>query len=138
MSGGAFNIGLGCKTMKANKNLLLLVAGGLLLFLLFGGMQGPAGGGRAQVPFSDFLAQVDSGRVAEVTIQGQEVLGKYDDGTAFRTFAPANADIVKPLTKNEVRVTAAPEPRPSFRGTVVIAPRSSLMMSRRSMDSIRP
>ena len=31
-----------------------------------------------------------------------------------------------------------PEPRPSLRGTVVIAPRSSLMMSRRSMDSIRP
>jgi hypothetical protein len=31
-----------------------------------------------------------------------------------------------------------PDPRPSFCGTVVIAPRSSLITSRRSMDSIRP
>ena len=30
-----------------------------------------------------------------------------------------------------------PEPRPSFRGTVVMAPRSSLMMSRRSIESMQ-
>ncbi len=109
--------------MKANKNLLLLVAGALLLFLLFGGMQGqgPAGGGQTQVPYSDFLAQVDSGRVAEVTIRGQEVLGKYDDGTFFRTFAPTNADVVEPLTLNNVRVTAEPEPRPSLLTSLLVS-----------------
>jgi cell division protease FtsH len=107
--------------MKPNKNLLFLVATGLLLFLLFSGMQQPPGDGNTKIAFSDFLNQVDSGRVAEVTIQGQEVLGKYDDGTAFRTFAPANADIVNPLTKNEVRVTAAPEPRPSLLMSLLVS-----------------
>ena len=109
--------------MKANKNLLLLVAGALLLFLLFGGLQGqrPAGAGPVQVPYSDFLAQVDSGRVAEVTIRGQEVIGKYDDGTVFRTFVPANADVVEPLTLSSVRVTAEPEPRPSLLSSLLVS-----------------
>ena len=45
------------------------------------------------------------------------------------------------LFMNAVQKTSLifrPEPRPSLRGTVVIAPRSSLMMSRRSIESIRP
>ncbi len=107
--------------MKANNNLLFLLVGGLVLFLLFGGMQGPTGGGRTQVPFSDFLAQVETGRVADVTIRGQEVIGKYDDGTEFRTFAPANADIVQPLTTNSVRFTAAPEPKPGLLTSLLVS-----------------
>ncbi|MCG3181439.1 MAG: hypothetical protein BIFFINMI_03834 [Phycisphaerae bacterium] len=45
------------------------------------------------------------------------------------------------LFRNTVQNTSLifrPLPRPSLRGTVVIAPRSSLMMSRRSMSRIRP
>jgi len=56
-----------------------------------------------------------------VTIRGQDIVGKYDDGTEFRTFAPANADIVEPLTTNSVRVTAAPEPKPGLLASLLIS-----------------
>jgi len=107
--------------MKINTNALLLVAAGLLLFFLFGGMMGPKGSGTHQIPFSDFLAQVETGRVAEVTIRGQEISGKYDDGLAFRSFAPAGADVVDPLVRNGVQVNALPEQGPSVLGSLLIS-----------------
>jgi cell division protease FtsH len=45
------------------------------------------------VPFSDFMADVDSGKVEKVTITGQEVTGIYkSDKEAFHTYAPAQYD----------------------------------------------
>ena len=41
-----------------------------------------------KVVFSDFIEQVEAGNIAEVTIQGNDILGKYKDGKTFQTFAP--------------------------------------------------
>ena len=38
--------------------------------------------------FSEFMAQVDSGQVLEVTITGNEIKGKTANREAFRTYAP--------------------------------------------------
>ncbi len=87
---------------------------GLLVLVFATLMQPPSGPRSTQIAFSDFLADVDSGRVTEVTIQGQEIAGRFDDGSAFRSFMPAGTDVVEQLTQNGVRVTAAPEPKPGF------------------------
>ena len=55
----------------------------------------------------------------------------------LRAAAVKNAALLRNVAQ-KTSLIFRPEPRPSLRGTVVMAPRSSLMMSRRSTDSIRP
>ena len=43
-----------------------------------------------EINVTQFMSQVDSGDVHELTVSGMEVHGKYRDGTAFHTTAPSN------------------------------------------------
>jgi cell division protease FtsH len=66
-----------------------------------------------EVPFSEFVAAVDSGQVKEVTIKGQEITGKYTEASgkakkAFHTYAPNDPDLVKTLRAKSIRITAKP------------------------------
>ncbi|MFQ5984421.1 MAG: ATP-dependent zinc metalloprotease FtsH [Alphaproteobacteria bacterium] len=91
------------------KNLALWVIIALLLIALFNLFQGPGGGGaRSKLAFSDFLAQVEQGQVADVTIQGNSITGHYADGRAFGTYAPNDPNLVERLTSRGVRISAAP------------------------------
>jgi cell division protease FtsH len=62
------------------------------------------------LPFSDFMAQVDAGQVAEVTISGNEITGKLktDDGKGFRVTAPGEQyeGLVNKLIEKQVIVSA--------------------------------
>ncbi len=107
--------------MKPKVNVFLWLAAGLVLLVLISGLQAPSSGGSSQLPFSDFLSSVQNGRIAEVTIQGQEVTGTYTDGGTFKTFAPDGADLVTPLTERGVEITARPEPGPSLLGTLLMS-----------------
>jgi cell division protease FtsH len=44
----------------------------------------------ADVIFSQFLSDVDQGKVHDVTVEGQQVRGKLNDGSAFHTMVPPN------------------------------------------------
>jgi len=58
------------------------------------------------VNLSDFLADVDRGNVREVTINGQDITGKYTDGSAFHTtMMVGQTDIIKPLRDKNVSIT---------------------------------
>ncbi len=66
-----------------------------------------------EISFSEFRAAVDAGQVKEVTIKGQEIVGKYVEGVkkdrkAFKTYAPEDPDLVKTLTAKNVKITAKP------------------------------
>jgi len=66
-----------------------------------------------EISFSEFVTAVDSGRVREVTIKGQEITGKYAENVgkekkAFHTFAPDDPDLVKNLRSKNVKITAKP------------------------------
>jgi cell division protease FtsH len=57
------------------------------------------------VNFSQFLADVDQGTVKEVTINGQEVHGKYRTEQPFQTTAPLNyPDMIKMLRDKGVSI----------------------------------
>jgi cell division protease FtsH len=59
----------------------------------------------AEVPFSQFLADVDQGNVGEVTIDAQQVRGKTKDGKQFHTTAPVNyPDMIKSLRDKSVNI----------------------------------
>ncbi len=94
--------------MKINNQVILWLAAGLLLVFLFSNLQSGPGDRVSEITYSDFLAQVEDGRVQEVTIQGQNIVGQLGDGTQFRTFAPSGTDLVAPLKENGVGIKAAP------------------------------
>ncbi len=92
------------------RNLALWVIIGLLLVALFNLFQQPSGrDAQVGIAFSDFLSEVQSGRVREVTIKGQEISGVYGDGQEFQTFAPDDPQLVERLTSNGVVIKALPQ-----------------------------
>ena len=104
------------------KNLALWVIIGLLLIALFNLFQNPSGRGpQASLAFSDFLAEVENGRVRDVTIQGSTIGGHFSDGRSFSTYAPEDPNLVNRLTEHGVRITAAPvdDSMPSLLGVLV-------------------
>ncbi len=108
---------------NSTKNIVLLVVIGLMLMALFNMMQGPGGlPGQATMPFSDFIARVDEGKVADVTIKGGLILGHMTDGgTAFATYLPEGANIMDRLLERGVKIMAQPDTtgEPTFWGVLI-------------------
>ena len=91
------------------KNFALWIIIALLLVALFSLFQGNSGRGpQSQLAFSDFLNEVEAGRVTEVTIQGNNISGRLNDGKAFGTYAPNDPGLVGKLQSKGVRITAQP------------------------------
>ena len=47
--------------------------------------------------FSEFIAEVELGNIREVTIRGNDIAGKYENGLQFKTYAPNDPDLVRRL-----------------------------------------
>ncbi len=94
--------------MNFSRNAALWLVIVLLLFALFNLFQGTATHGPQQpLAFSDFIDQVESGQVLEVTIAGPEVEGRFRDGREFKSYIPEEANLVEILRANGVRIEAA-------------------------------
>ncbi|HWJ76419.1 MAG TPA: ATP-dependent zinc metalloprotease FtsH [Kaistia sp.] len=106
--------------MNANfRNFAVWVIIGLLLIALFNLFQNPGPRAAGQdIAYSQFLNDVDSGRVKSVVIAGQQISGSYSDNSGFQTFAPQqDSDLVKRLEAKSVAISAKP---PSEAGTSLI------------------
>jgi len=90
------------------KNLALWLVLGLIFLLLFN-VFSKQHGRDPEVVFSQFMEAVEKGEVQEVTIQGPNIQGKYENGERFRTFAPNDPDLVKILRGKKVKISAKPE-----------------------------
>jgi cell division protease FtsH len=77
----------------------------LLLFNVFSRQQTR----EPEVPFSDFLAQVENNQVSDVVIQGNTIHGQTVSREHFKTYAPRDPDLVKTLLSKKVHITAKPE-----------------------------
>jgi cell division protease FtsH len=72
----------------------------------------------ASIPFSEFLQQVEGGRISQVTFNQRDLGITLTDGTAARTVAPpeflaSNSAFVTDLVRRNIRVDAAPAPDPN-------------------------
>lgn len=95
---------------NAGRNLAIWIIVGLLLMALFNLLQVPMGAnGRVNLAFSDFLQLVDSQQVNSVMIQGPNISGQLSDNRNFVTYAPNDPSLVERLTRNKVKITAAPQ-----------------------------
>ncbi len=105
-----------------SKNLALWVIIGLLLIALVNLFQGSQPRApQTSLAYSDFLADVEAGRVSEVAIQGDAISGRYTDGRPFQTFAPQDPKLIDRLTGAGVRINVMPvdENMPSLLGVLV-------------------
>ncbi len=96
--------------MNFSRNAALWIIIILLLFALFSLFQGsPGPNSSSQVAYSTFLDRVEDGNVRDVTIQGRQIEGTYNDGTRFSTYAPEDPGMVEGLRNNGVQINAAPQ-----------------------------
>ena len=81
----------------------------LLSVGLFNMFQNPAkmGMSNSKVSFSTFMSEVDSGRVVEVEIQGNNITGSLSDGSKFTTYSPNYPNLVEKLNEKGVSIIAS-------------------------------
>ena len=74
-----------------------------------------------KMPFSEFLKNIDEGRVVQVMIKGNNIEGILSNGNAFSTYAPNDPNLVEKLTSKGVTITAAPieDKMPSILGILL-------------------
>ena len=60
------------------------------------------------LPFSNFLNEVEAGRVVEVQIQGNNISGVLSDGKSFKTYSPNYPELVERLSSKGVSIVASP------------------------------
>jgi cell division protease FtsH len=70
--------------------------------------------GGNEIPFSQFLAEVDSNEIAEVTFVGNEITGQRNVGAdsqarSFRTYAPSLDNLIQRLEAGKVVINARPQ-----------------------------
>ena len=71
--------------------------------------------------FSEFLSEVDNGRVVRVEIQGNNIKGVLSNGNEFITYSPNDPNLIQRLTDRGVSISAAPldEKMPSLFGVLL-------------------
>jgi len=102
------------------KNLALWLVISLVMILLFNMMTQKE---REQKPISytNFMTSVDDGKVAEVTVQGSNIEGKYKDDSLFKTYAPNDPDLIKTLREKGVVIQVRPDEDRSFWFTLLVS-----------------
>ncbi|MDR1375191.1 MAG: ATP-dependent zinc metalloprotease FtsH [Holosporaceae bacterium] len=94
--------------MKKNyKNLTIWIAVGCFLLILFHAFNTS----KENVPgisYSDFLSDVDDGKVSSVVIRGLTIEGTRLDGKIFSTYDPRDPELVNRLLAKNVKISAIP------------------------------
>ncbi len=105
------------------KNIALWGLIAVLLIALFQMFQSPSGQAKtSEVAYSQFIQDVDRGRVKSVTISGERISGTYtDSSTGFTTYAPYDPELVKRLKAQNVEINAKPvaDSRNTFMGMLI-------------------
>jgi cell division protease FtsH len=90
---------------RTYRSIIFWIAAGIIIIVLWSLLQSP-GAGQKEINFSEFMDEVERGNIMEVTIQGNQLKGKFTDSTAFKSVAPSQYDdLVKILRENNIIIT---------------------------------
>ncbi len=64
--------------------------------------------GTKDINYSEMIAFLDKGEIKEVTMQGENIIGKLTNGNAFKTYAPKDDKLVTQFKEKGVNITAKP------------------------------
>jgi cell division protease FtsH len=95
------------------KNLAIWLSAVLIMILLFNLFNQPQTR-RQKIMFSQFKLAVDRGEVQEVTIQGNNVFGKFTNGGEFKTFSLNDSELVREMVDKGVTVDIRPDEQSSW------------------------
>ena len=76
---------------------------------------------KSNIIFSEFLTEVDNGRVVQVEISGKNIKGVLSNGQQFNTYAPDDPNLIQKLSDKGVSISASPleEKMPSLLGILL-------------------
>jgi len=89
------------------RNIGIWLVIGLVMLILFN-LVGPRESNDRKISFSEFISQIESGSVLEVTIRGSQVHGVSDTNGSFQTQVPNYPALFKILESHQVRVKVEP------------------------------
>jgi cell division protease FtsH len=74
-----------------------------------------------KIIFSEFLSEVNNGRVVKVEIQGNNIKGVLANGKSFVTYAPKDPNLIEKLSNKGVSISATPleDEMPSLLGVLL-------------------
>tara|TARA_Y100000590_G_scaffold267659_1_gene300582 strand:- start:803 stop:2707 length:1905 start_codon:yes stop_codon:yes gene_type:complete len=105
------------------KNLAMWAIIVLLTLGLYNMFKNPQGSfnQKNNIIFSEFLSEVDNGRVVQVEIQGNNVNGVFSNGQKFSTYVPNDPNLIQKLSERGVSISASPieEKMPSLLGVLL-------------------
>jgi cell division protease FtsH len=84
----------------------------LALFNLFSGGQSTMA--TRTISYSDFIQRVESGQVSSVTLDGERVLVRAQDGQQYTAIKPSGVDVTERLLNANVAVEAKPQEQSGF------------------------
>jgi len=102
------------------KNLALWLVISLVMIMLFN-MMTQQGRELKPVPYTTFLAALDEGEIVDVTIKGSNLEGTYTDGSAFKTYAPDDPELINLLREQGVAIQAEPDESNSFWMSILVS-----------------
>jgi|TARA_B110000003_G_scaffold131311_1_gene133423 cell division protease FtsH len=102
------------------KSIAVWIGIGLVMMTVFNNFSGSTRLENKLV-YSQFMAQVKSGNIAKVEIDGHNIYGQTVEGKRFKTYAPTDPWLVSDLLKNNVIVDAKPEEKQSFLMSIFIS-----------------
>ena len=102
------------------KNIALWLVISLVFIMLYHFFNQPKSV-REEIIFSDLIRAVNSGQVADVTLQGESVSGNLTNGKAFKTYAPKDSGLVNLLREKDVRIAVKPADESPWYMTVLLS-----------------
>ena len=92
---------------QSSKNLALILTLALVILLVWQLFNQPKTGQKDLI-YSEMLAHLDKGEISEVTIQGDNIIGKLANGDMFKTHTPKDDKLVAQFREKSVKITAKP------------------------------
>ena len=90
------------------KNIALVLTV-VLVFLLVWQLYNQPKSGTKDIIYSEMVAHLEKGEISEVTVQGDNISGKLNNGSLFKTYAPKDDKLVAQLREKGVKITAKPD-----------------------------
>ena len=103
------------------KNLVIWTIIAVVIMSLFTGVGGRNATSQ-EFNYTDFMQQVQTGQVEEVTISGREISGSFKSGETFMTYSPEtdNSALIGELIKGKVRISGKAPEKQSFLAQIFI------------------
>ena len=103
------------------KNLVIWTIIAVVIMSLFTGVGG-RNAAKQEFNYTDFMQQVQTGQVEEVTISGREITGSFKSGETFTTYSPEtdNSALIGELIKGKVRISGKAPEKQSFLAQIFI------------------